>query len=110
MDSFSGVAWASVETPARMANLMGIVLYVYAIIFLEVKMDDKIIRDYVYLKSHQMFTERPELYQHADIIRQYLRLAFIDGMFRQKTEQEGMPPEGHEITLENFQDEKITAP
>ena len=37
------------------------------------------LRGYIYDKTHAMFTECPELWNHKDIIRQYLRLAYIDG-------------------------------
>ena len=47
-------------------------------------MDEEKARGYIYDKSHAMFTECPELWNHAGVIRKYLRLAYLDGAAQQK--------------------------
>lgn len=44
--------------------------------------NERIIEEYIRERAHQMFTETPDLLNHQGIIRQYLRLAYLDGAFQ----------------------------
>ena len=47
-------------------------------------MNEQEIEKYIRTRAHQMFGEEPGLYTHQGIIRQFLRLAFIDGSAQQE--------------------------